>query len=94
MRRPGLLVQARPVKASSIDARQHSGVGHKNRVHTCLGRHGMQGREFKNKRTAFLSLAIIAASASSSNAKRRRLEGGFIMIKHLKQATQSDIIPN
>jgi hypothetical protein len=40
MGRPGLLVQARRAKASSIEARQHSGVGHKNRAHTRLKAQG------------------------------------------------------
>lgn len=60
MGRPGLLDKARPTKASSIEARQYSGVD--TRVeYTRLAGHKEGGREFKNRRTSFLLLAIIAA---------------------------------
>jgi hypothetical protein len=58
--RPGLLAKARPTKASSIEARQYSGAD--TRVgYTRLAEHKEGGREFKNRLTSFLLLAIIAA---------------------------------
>ena len=62
----------------------------KGRAHTRLGRHRARG-EFKTVEQRFF-LAVIAASASSSNAKRRRLKGGYSMIKRVEKATKSHII--
>ena len=76
MGRPGLLVEARPTKASSIEARQHSGADTRiEHTHVLQGT-GRQGREFKKQeRTSFLLLAIIAAAASRRQRQDAVLEG-------------------
>jgi hypothetical protein len=62
MGRPCLLVKARPTTASSIKARQHSGADTRIGYTHALQDTGREGEgEFKNKRTSFLLLAIIAA---------------------------------
>jgi hypothetical protein len=73
MGRPGLLVEARPAKASSIEARQHSGVDTRVEYTHALEGTERQGKEFKTGQARF---AIIAVAASNKHAKRRRLKGG------------------
>jgi hypothetical protein len=48
MGRPRLLVKARPTKASSIEARQHSGADTTAVYTDALARYTLARREFKN----------------------------------------------
>ena len=70
-----MLVQAGPTKASSIEARQHSGADTRIEYTHALGRHREAGREreFKKRRTRLFRLAVLAPSGANSNAKRRIL---------------------
>ena len=67
-------------------SKQHRGKAaqwdrHKSRVHTRLAGHRGAGREFKNKRTSFLVLAIIAAAAS----RRQRQDAKTLFSRGAKQ---------
>ena len=77
MRRPGLLAKARATKASSIEARQHSGA---DTIVECT--HALQGtrREggnSKNKRTSFLLLAGDRCCCFKEATSRRCSQGGL-----------------
>ena len=60
MGRPGLLVKGRPTKASSIEARQHSGAG--TRIEYTRALQGTGRGEGGNSKTVEERLAIIAAA--------------------------------
>ena len=60
MGRPGLLVKGRPTKASSIEARQHSGAG--TRIEYTRALQGTGRGEGGNSKTVEERFAIIAAA--------------------------------
>ena len=85
MGRPGLLAKARPTKASSIEARQHSGA---DTIVECT--HALQGSEAGREgiqKTRRFSVIALANKTSGGNAKRRVLDGGSSMRTRMKQAT-------
>jgi len=86
MRRPGLLAKARATKASSIEARQHSGA---DTIVECT--HALQGtrrREGiqKTREHRFFSSPVIAAAASRRQRQDAVLKGGSSMRPSTKKA--------
>ena len=92
--RPGLLVEARPTKASSIAGRQHSGGGTKIEY-----THALQGtrREGGNSKTGehrFFSSPVIAAAASRRQRQNAVLEEGTSMRMRMNQTIMEHVFGN
>ena len=90
----GLLAKARPTKASSIEARQHSGAGTKTEYTHALQGTGREGGNSKTREHRFFSSPVIAAAAS----RRRRQESVLKGLQHenmrMNQTTLEHIFVN
>ena len=92
MRRPGLLAKARPTKASSIEARQHSGAGTKREYTHALQGTRREGGDSKTvDRRAFHREH---ASSPKFNVKRRCCQGGTSMRMRTNQTIMEHIFGN
>lgn len=86
-------------QSKANQSKQHRGKTvqwgrHKDRVHTRLAGHREGGREFKNKRTSFLLLAISAGAASRRRRQNAVLEEGTSMRMRMNQTIMEHVFGN